>query len=87
MDKIAVLIPCYNESKTIEKVVTDFKKVLPEAVIYVYDNNSTDHTDEILSLIHILWYCKKCIESVSFTANPEFRCEDLLVKSILHSGR
>ena len=47
MDKIAVLIPCYNESKTIEKVVTDFKLVLPEAVIYVYDNNSTDHTDEI----------------------------------------
>ena len=42
MDKIAVLIPCYNESKTIEKVVTDFKKVLPEAVIYVYDNNSTE---------------------------------------------
>lgn len=47
MDKIAVLIPCYNESKTIEKVVKDFKKVLPQAVIYVYDNNSTDHTDEI----------------------------------------
>lgn len=47
MDKIAVLIPCYNESKTIEKVVTDFKRVLPEAVIYVYDNNSTDNTDEI----------------------------------------
>ena len=47
MDKIAVLIPCYNESKTIQKVVTDFKRVLPEAVIYVYDNNSTDHTDEI----------------------------------------
>lgn len=47
MDKIAVLIPCYNESKTIEKVVKDFKKVLPEAVVYVYDNNSTDHTDEI----------------------------------------
>lgn len=47
MDKIAVLIPCYNESKTIEKVVTDFKRVLPEAVIYVYDNNSTDGTDEI----------------------------------------
>lgn len=47
MDKIAVLIPCYNESKTIEKVVTDFKKVLPEAVIYVYDNNSSDGTDEI----------------------------------------
>ena len=47
MDKIAVLIPCYNESKTIKKVVTDFKEVLPEATIYVYDNNSTDHTDEI----------------------------------------
>jgi glycosyltransferase involved in cell wall biosynthesis len=47
MDKIAVLIPCYNESKTIEKVVTDFKRVLPDASIYVYDNNSSDHTDEI----------------------------------------
>lgn len=47
MDKIAVLIPCYNESQTIEKVVMDFKRVLPEAVIYVYDNNSTDGTDEI----------------------------------------
>lgn len=48
MDKIAVLIPCYNESKTIEKVVTDFKRVLgDEAVIYVYDNNSKDGTDEI----------------------------------------
>lgn len=47
MNKIAVLIPCYNESKTIEKVVTDYKKALPEAVIYVYDNNSSDGTDEI----------------------------------------
>ena len=45
--KIAVLIPCYNESKTIEKVVKDYKKALPEADIYVYDNNSNDHTDEI----------------------------------------
>ena len=44
MDKIAVLIPCYNESKTIEKVVSDFRSALPEAVIYVYDNNSTDDT-------------------------------------------
>lgn len=44
MDKIAVLIPCYNEEKTIEKVVTDFKKVLPEATIYVYNNNSSDDT-------------------------------------------
>lgn len=47
MDKIAVLIPCYNESKTIAKVVTDFREALPEAVIYVYDNNSTDGTDAI----------------------------------------
>ena len=47
MDRIAVLLPCYNEAKTIEKVVTDFKAALPEAVIYVYDNNSTDSTAEI----------------------------------------
>ena len=47
MKKIAVLIPCYNESKTIEKVIKDYKKALPNADIYVYDNNSTDHTDEI----------------------------------------
>ncbi len=47
MDKIAILIPCYNESKTIEKVVTDFKKSLPEAAVYVYDNNSSDGTAEI----------------------------------------
>ena len=45
--KVAVLIPCYNESKTIEKVVKDYKKVLPKADIYVYDNNSTDGTDKI----------------------------------------
>lgn len=44
MDRIAVLIPCYNEEKTIEKVVTDAKNALPEAVIYVYDNNSCDNT-------------------------------------------
>lgn len=47
MDRIAVLLPCYNEGQTIAKVITDFKKVLPEAVIYVYDNNSSDHTDDI----------------------------------------
>ena len=44
MDRIAVLLPCYNEGRTIEKVVKDFRQVLPEAVIYVYDNNSTDET-------------------------------------------
>ena len=47
MDKIAVLIPCYNEEKTIAKVVSDVKKFLPEAVTYVYDNNSTDDTAAI----------------------------------------
>lgn len=47
MDKIAVLIPCYNEAQTIEKVITDVQHFLPEAVIYVYDNNSTDATAEI----------------------------------------
>ena len=47
MDKIAVLIPCYNEEKTIAKVVRDAKTALPEAVIYVYDNNSKDRTVEI----------------------------------------
>lgn len=47
MDKIAVLVPCYNESQTIKNVVEDFKRVLPEATVYVYDNNSTDGTDEI----------------------------------------
>ena len=47
MDKIAVLIPCYNEAATVKKVVTDFKMVLPEAVIYVYDNNSTDDTAKL----------------------------------------
>ena len=46
MDKIAVLIPCYNEEQTVFKVVTDFKKVLPDAAIYVYNNNSTDKTVE-----------------------------------------
>lgn len=47
MDKIAVLIPCYNEEKTIAKVVADAKAALPEAVVYVYDNNSTDRTVEL----------------------------------------
>ena len=44
MDKIAVLIPCYNEEKTIGKVVADVRSALPEATVYVYDNNSTDNT-------------------------------------------
>lgn len=45
--KIAVLIPCLNEEKSIEKVIKDFQKELPEADIYVYDNNSTDNTKQI----------------------------------------
>lgn len=47
MDKIAVLIPCYNEAATIRQVVSDFRTQLPDAVIYVYDNNSTDDTAAI----------------------------------------
>ena len=47
MDKIAILIPCYNEAMTIAKVVSDWKTALPEATIYVYDNNSTDATDQV----------------------------------------
>lgn len=45
--KIAVLIPCYNEEATISTVIADFKRELPEADIYVYDNNSTDRTYEL----------------------------------------
>lgn len=46
MDEIAVLIPCFNEEITVGKVVRDFKKTLPQATVYVYDNNSTDKTVE-----------------------------------------
>ena len=45
--EITVIIPCYNEAQTIQKVVNDFKRILPEATIYVYDNNSTDGTDTL----------------------------------------
>ncbi len=47
LDKIAVLIPCYNEAPTIEKVIRDAKNALPDAVVYVYDNNSTDDTAKL----------------------------------------
>lgn len=47
MDKIAVLIPCYNEEKTIGKVISDWKKAFPDATIYVYNNNSTDRTVDV----------------------------------------
>ena len=42
--RVAVLVPCYNEEAAIRQVVTDFKAALPEATVYVYDNNSTDNT-------------------------------------------
>ena len=75
MEKIAVLIPCYNEEKTIEKVIKDFRKELPEAKIYVYNNNSKDKTKDIAIMnnaivVVILWIllsslfrkcCKKSI--------------------------
>ena len=47
MSKIAILVPCYNEAKTIDKVVRDYHAALPDADIYVFDNNSTDGTAEI----------------------------------------
>lgn len=47
MDKIAVLIPCYNEELSIVKVIEDCKKYIPEAIIYVYDNNSKDKSVEL----------------------------------------
>ena len=46
MDKTAISIPCYNEAQTIEKVVKDTKQAIPEAVVYVYDNNSSDNTSD-----------------------------------------
>ncbi|MGO3838562.1 MAG: glycosyltransferase family 2 protein [Vagococcus sp.] len=46
-ENIAILVPCYNEEQTIEKVIVDFKKELPDATIYVYDNNSTDNTASV----------------------------------------
>lgn len=49
MDKIAILVPCYNEAKTIEKVVRDALQTFPEGVVYVYDNNSTDGSGELAS--------------------------------------
>ncbi len=45
--EVAVLIPCYNEEQTIGKVITDFRRELPDAKIYVYDNNSKDRTSEV----------------------------------------
>ena len=57
--KTAVLIPCYNEAQTVEKVVKDFRKALPNAEIYVYDNNSTDGTDAIARRAGAVVRCEK----------------------------
>jgi glycosyltransferase involved in cell wall biosynthesis len=59
MDKLAVLIPCYNEAMTIEKVIMDVKEVLPEAIVYVYDNNSSDNTVEIAVRAGAIVRCEK----------------------------
>ncbi len=59
MSKIAVLIPCYNEAKTIAKVVKDFKKELKDATIYVYDNNSTDGSDKLAKEAGAVVYYEK----------------------------
>ena len=68
MDKLAVLIPCYNEGKTIEKVVTDCKKAIANisnSVVYVYDNNSTDDTVELAekagAVVRV--FCKEKVHS------------------------
>jgi glycosyltransferase involved in cell wall biosynthesis len=48
MSEVAVLIPCYNEEQTVAKVIHDYRAALPDAAIYVYDNNSSDRTSEIV---------------------------------------
>ena len=53
--KVAVLIPCYNEAGTIEKVIRDYRGVLPDADIYVYDNNSTEGTTSIRRKMRRIW--------------------------------
>ena len=60
-DQIAVLIPCFNEEATIEQVVTDFRKELPSARIYVYDNASTDDTAEVAAAAGAMCGGKVCV--------------------------
>ena len=71
-DRIAVLIPCYNESKTIAKVVSDFRRVLPEATIYVYDNNSSDGTAEIAATAGAV-VRKECLQGKGNVIRRMFR--------------
>jgi len=56
--RIAVLIPCYNEENTLAAVVRNFREALPEAVIYVYDNNSTDRTVEEATAAGAIVHCE-----------------------------
>ena len=69
--KTAVLIPCYNESKTIEKVVKDFKNILPNADIYVYDNNSTDMTAQIAQAAGVIVRSEKKQGKGTFVCTPK----------------
>ncbi len=79
MDKVAVLIPCYNEEKTIGKVVKDWKKELPDAMVYVYDNNSTDNTVELAKKLGQL--CGMSIVKVKVMLFEE--CSEKLMLSVI----
>ena len=72
MSKIAILVPCYNESLTIKKVVSDFKAALPEADVYVYDNNSKDNTYEIAKNAGAIVE-KECRQGKGFVIQSMFR--------------
>ena len=76
MDKVAVLIPCYNEEQTVSKVIGDVKEALPEARIYVYDNNSTDDTAKI-ELNPLRWTLLR----ISRTLSPFARATSLTFTS------
>lgn len=77
--KTAVLIPCYNESKTIEKVVKDFKNILPNADIYVYDNNSTDMTAQIAQAAGVIVRSEKSREKGTLSA----LCFEILKRTVI----
>lgn len=70
--KIAVMIPCYNEEKTIEKVIADFRESIPDAYIYVYDNNSTDSTARLASMVGAI-VCKENSQGKGNVVHSMFR--------------
>ena len=86
MDKIAVLIPCYNEEKTVAKVVRDFRTVLPEAVVYVYDNNSSDRTAQLAREAGAVVRHEYRLSSTYFTENkrPFHNFGNTLVRSTIN---